>query len=249
MTQRAHNRLVALVVGGSGGIGRASVMRFAERGWDVALTFHRHEGPAEEAAQAARAMGSVVRVYSLDITNPDAVTNVVQQCHQEFGRLDAVVHSAGVGRRCDFAGLTSEEWERTVATNLTSAFWLARAAVPILSAQRSGSIIFIGSLSARIGGVVNAAYAASKAGLIGLTKYLAQELGPYNVRVNVVAPGLVETELFQTLNVGGELTHIANTIPLRRFASAPEVGAVVEFLASQHASYITGECLFVSGGR
>lgn len=226
------------------------VIAMARAGYDIALTYRVDRQAALDTVGEAEKLGAAAVLYALDVSHGPDVSAVVREVVGRFGRIDALAHCAGIGQRQTFAALTEEIWDRTIAVNLTGTFLVLKAVIPVMQAQEAGGkIALLGSLSARIGGVVNAAYTASKRGMEGLAKYLVQEVGPRNININVVAPSIVATEMFQALNSQGELSSIAETIPMRRFALPEEVASVVQFLLSDGGAYINGETIYVSGGR
>ncbi|MEH7384231.1 3-oxoacyl-ACP reductase FabG [Bacillus sp. JJ1521] len=244
-----QKKSVAFVTGGSRGIGKACALALAEEGHDLAISYLQDKQSAIQIESEVKKLGRNIRIYQADMRDPDQVIHLSENVLKDFGRVDVLVHNAGVGSKTSFAELTSEEWNQCIEVNLNSAYHLLKSILPKMQIQRNGKVILMGSLSSRIGGVVNAAYAASKGGLVSMAKYLVQEYGPFNININVVGPGLVETDLFKSLNSKEDLNPIAETIPMKRFAQTSEIASVVKFLASDAASYINGETIYISGGR
>jgi len=235
---------VVLVTGGSRGIGRACAVAFAKAGATVVLTYAGNDAAAEEAVRLA---GSKAQAVKFDVADTGACTKCVDEVVKQHGRLDVLVNNAGVAVDGLLVRVKDEDWDRQLDTNLKGAFALARAAARPMMKQRSGAIINLTSVVGDTGNAGQAAYAASKAGLVGLTKALAHELASRNIRVNAVSPGFIDTDM--TSKLSDELrTKLIGLIPLGRLGTAEEVAASVVFLASDAASYTTGEVLKVNGG-
>jgi len=236
---------VALVTGASRGIGRACAQMLARQGAFVAAAA-RGDNAAATAADIAAA-GGRAEALALDVTDAGAVEAAVSKLVQAHGRLDVVVSNAGITRDQLLLRMKREDWDAVIATNLTATFTLAQLAVKPMLRQRSGRFIAISSVVGQMGNAGQANYAASKAGLIGFCKSLAREVASRGVTVNVVAPGLIETDMTRALTDGAK-TDWSERIPLGRLGSPDDVAAAVCFLASDEASYITGHVLAVNGG-
>jgi 3-oxoacyl-[acyl-carrier protein] reductase len=235
---------VVLVTGGSRGIGRACAVAFGKAGATVVLTYAANEAAAAEAVAAS---GPNARSMKFDVSDTAACAAAVDEVVKGAGRLDVLVNNAGVAIDGLAVRTRDDDWDRTLDTNLKGAFALCRAAARPMMKQRSGAIVNLTSVVGEMGNVGQAAYAASKAGLIGLTKSLARELSSRNIRVNAVSPGFIDTDMTAGLNA--ELkAKMTEAIPLRRLGTADEVARAVLFLASDAASYVTGEVLKVNGG-
>lgn len=235
---------VVLVTGGSRGIGRACAVAFGKAGARVILTYAGNDAAAEEAV---RLTGERARAVKFDVSDTAACAACVEEVVQKHGRLDVLVNNAGVAVDGLLVRVKDEDWDRQLDTNLKGAFALCRAAARPMMKQRSGAICNLVSVVGEMGNAGQAAYAASKAGLVGLTKALAHELASRNIRVNAVSPGFIETDM--TSKVSADMrTRLLTAIPLGRLGTAEEVAACVLFLASDAASYITGEVLKVNGG-
>lgn len=237
---------LTLVTGASRGIGRAIALRLAGRGSDLALTARDAER-LEEVAREARATGVRVSVYPADMADGDAVEAVVEKAQTEMGELHHVVANAGITVDQLTMRLRPEDWDRVLAVNLTGTFRLVRTALGGMVRGRYGRIVIISSVAGLMGNPGQAAYAASKAGLVGFAKSLAKELGSRNITVNVVAPGLIETDMARAL-AGSRREELTTMVSLRRLGTPEEVAGPVAFLLSEDASYITGAILNVSGG-
>lgn len=236
---------VALVTGASRGIGRAIAQRLAAQGATV-VAAARGDNAAETVA-AITAAGGRAEALALDVTDADAAVAAVQGVVAAHGRLDIVVSNAGITRDQLMLRMKRSDWDDVLATNLTAAFVLCQAALKPMLKQRAGRIVAISSVVGQMGNAGQANYAASKAGLIGFCKSLAREVGSRSVTVNVVAPGFVETDM--TKAVADETQkQWASQIPLGRLGTPDDIADAVCFLASDEASYITGQVLAVNGG-
>jgi 3-oxoacyl-[acyl-carrier protein] reductase len=240
----SNARKTALVTGGSRGIGKAIVLDLAEQGLNVAFSYRSNQEAAKETAEAAQAFGVEVLPIQSDASSSEQAQGLVDQVHQHFGTLDALVNNAGITRDTLLVRMSDDDWHRVLHTNLSGPFYLCRAAAKIMMKQRSGSIVNISSLVGLYGNAGQGNYAASKAGLIGFTKSIAKELGARGVNVNVVAPGFIETDMTQDLSFRDLLL---KSIPLRRVGEPEDVAKAVRFLVTS-APYITGQVLSVDGG-
>jgi len=236
---------IALVTGASRGIGRATAEALARQGAHV-VAAARGEN-ARPVADALTAAGLKAEALTLDVTDPAAIEAAIAGIVERHGRLDVVVSNAGITRDQLLLRMKREDWDAVLATNLTAAFLLCQAALKPMLRQRHGRLIAISSVVGQMGNAGQANYAASKAGLIGFCKSVAREVGSRGITVNVVAPGMIETDMTRAL---GEASRDAWTeqIPLRRLGSPEDVAHAVCFLASDEASYITGHVLAVNGG-
>ena len=236
---------IAIVTGASRGIGRAIATTLASRGATV-VAAARGENAAETVDAIATAGGRAERA-SVDVTDPAAVDALVSGVLERHGRIDVLVNNAGITRDQLMLRMKRDDWDQVIATNLTSAFTCAQAVLKPMIKQRGGRIVSISSVVGQMGNAGQANYAASKAGLIGFSKALAREVASRNITVNVVAPGLVETDMTKGIaeKAQGEW---ASQIPLGRIGAPGDIAAAVCFLASDEASYITGHVLAVNGG-
>lgn len=238
---------VCLVTGGNRGIGRAVVKTLVDSGAVVAFDFREREKPARELAEEITAAGGKAQAFQADITDEFRVRRMVEEIHDELGPIEVLVNNAGVNRDHSFAKMTKEEWDEVIAVNLTGTFNVTKAVLPNFIEAGWGRIINISSIVGQRGNFGQANYAASKAGLIGMTKALALELAGKGITVNAIAPGFIDTDM--TAGIPEAVTEkIKATIPMRRYGSTDEVAPAVVFLASEQASYITGHVLSVNGG-
>ena len=235
---------VALVTGASRGIGRAIAVDLAAAGIAVALLGRDSAALAETQAACSGARSIVL---AADVTDQQAVGKAVNAAVGEFGRLDYVVSNAGQAVDGLLLRVTPESLEAALAVNLKAAFYLASAAAKPMIKQRSGSMVFVSSIVGLMGNAGQSAYAAAKAGLIGLAKSLAKELASRNIRVNAVAPGYIQTSMTAALPDAAK-AHFLENIPLGRAGTPQDVSAVVAFLCSDAARYITGQTIVVDGG-
>jgi 3-oxoacyl-[acyl-carrier protein] reductase len=242
------NGKVAVVTGASRGIGRAIAVDLVRAGADVAL-FGRDDAALADTAAACRAARPEVRIatHAVDVTDEAAVTQAIGAVLQELGRLDIAVANAGQAQDGLIVRLKSGDLNRLIDVNLKSAFYLSAAVAKPMMKQRSGSLVLISSIVGLAGNPGQSAYAASKAGLLGLGKSLAKELGSRGIRVNMVAPGLIETAMTAEMPAAAR-AHYMSTIALGRPGTPEDVAPVVTFLASDAARYVTGQTLVVDGG-
>jgi len=237
----------ALVTGGSRGIGRGIALELAGRGANVVIDFHQNRTAADDVVTLVSAMGRVCEAVQADVGDSREADDLVARSIRITGSLDILVSNAGVTRDALLARMTDEKWNEVLRTNLTGAFNVVRAASRVMIRQKSGRIVLISSVVGLSGNAGQANYAASKAGVIALAKTAAKELGSRGVTVNVVAPGFVETDMTSSLDKEVISSYLAH-IPLRRTGIPNDIAKAVAFLASEDASYITGQVLVVDGG-
>jgi len=237
----------ALVTGGSRGIGRACVAALAAEGAQVAFVYHSNQAASDELTAELAENGLEVRGFQADVANAAQADELVGKLVEQWGQLDVLVNSAGIIRDGLFAAMTPSQWSDVIHTNLTGTYNYCRAAVQPMMSRRKGSIVNVSSVASEFGSRGQVNYAASKGGIDGLTRCLAKELAARKVRVNGVAPGMIETDMSQTVrNLAGD--RIKEAIPLRRVGQPAEIASVVAFLASDDSSYMTGQILRVDGG-
>ena len=236
----------ALVTGGSRGIGRAVSLRLAKAGYTVIINYQSNEQAAQETLQAIQSQGGQAELLRFDVSHPESVQNALeswQSSHPE-DYIDVLVNNAGIRRDNLLVWMEPDEFEAVLRTNLFSFYHVTRPLLTPMIRHKHGRIINIASLSGITGLPGQCNYAAAKGGLIAATKSLAKEVAKKNVTVNAVAPGFIKTDMTDGL----EEAELKKTVPMNRFGSAEEVAALVAFLASDDASYITGECISINGG-
>lgn len=236
----------ALVTGGSRGIGRAVSLRLAQAGYTVIINYQSNEQAAQETLQAIQSQGGQAELLRFDVSNPESVQSALeswQTAHPE-DYIDVLVNNAGIRRDNLLVWMEPDDFEAVLRTNLFSFYHVTRPLLTPMIRHKHGRIINIASLSGITGLPGQCNYAAAKGGLIAATKSLAKEVAKKNVTVNAVAPGFIKTDMTDGL----EEAELKKTVPMNRFGSAEEVAALVAFLASDDASYITGECISINGG-
>ena len=235
----------AVVTGGSRGLGKAIVQRLASSGWDVLFTYSRQTEQTENEVPGS-GQGRTLSMQA-DVRDAAAAQEVIQTARREFGGLHVLVNNAGIIRDRALALMSQQDWSDVMDINLGGTFLYSKAAASLFMRQMGGRIINITSISALRGTAGQSNYVASKAGMIGFTKSLARELGPFNVTVNAVAPGYIETEILSNLSPQFR-TKMTKQTPMGRFGCPQDVSGVVEFLASDAAGYVTGQIIGVDGG-
>jgi 3-oxoacyl-[acyl-carrier protein] reductase len=238
---------IAIVTGGSRGIGRAIVERLAADGADVTFFFRDNAAAANEVVAAALAAGLKVSAEQLDIRDSTACADAVERIAERCGRIDILVNNAGITRDNPLAAFEDDDVAAVLATNVTGVFNMSRAVVPYMTSQRAGAIVNLSSVAGDKGGRGQTNYAASKGAINAFTRALAVELAPRKVRVNCVAPGVVETEMSADVREQAGET-VLSRILLRRYGKPQEIADAVWFLCSAHASYVTGQVLSIDGG-
>lgn len=235
-----------LITGGSRGIGLKTAVYFAKQGYKVAITYNKSNISAKAFLQNMKEQGTEAAAFKCDVSNPIEVESVIKQTVFSFGKLDVLVNNAGIAEQKLITDITNDDWQKMLQTNLSGVFYACRAVTPFMVNQKSGSIVNVSSIWGITGASCEVHYSAAKAGIIGLTKALAKELGPSNIRVNCVAPGVIDTEMNSNLDIA-TMGELADETPLGRIGTAKEVAKSIFFLADE-ADFITGQVLSPNGG-
>ena len=238
---------VAIVSGASRGIGRAIALELADQGADVAFNYLRSKKEALQVKKEIESKGRKVALFQSDVKDLEATKQIVEEARQKLGGLDIVVNNAGILRDKAVILMGPEDWGEVISTNLSGAFNLIKASIVGFMKEKHGNIINITSVAGLRGAARQVNYASSKAGLVGLTKSLAREVAGYNIRVNAVAPGFINTDMVSGFKEDYR-KELLSRIPQSRFGTSEEVAKVVSFLASENSSYITGQVIPVDGG-
>ncbi len=238
---------VAIVTGGTKGIGRATSVLLAEQGAKVVANFSKDVDAAENLMSEARSKHLSLGLFKADVTQADQAKEMVQETFAKYGKIDILVNNLGFVRDNFLMLMSDEDWDSLLRINLTSLFYCCRAVIRKMIPQRSGKIVNISSISGILGTPGQTNYAATKGGMISFTKSLARELGPFNIHVNAVAPGLIESEVVSKMPKG-KLDAIVKTSSLGKIGKPEDVAQAVLFLASEHSNYITGQTIVVDGG-
>jgi 3-oxoacyl-[acyl-carrier protein] reductase len=237
----------AVVTGGSRGIGRACVARLASEGAQVAFLYRSNQASADALIAELQSMPGKVRALQADVRDLQRAHQLIDQLFEEWGHIDVLVNSAGIVQDGLLGAMASEQWTEVIETNLGGTFNYCHAVTQPMMMMRRGSVINLSSTAAEFASRGQVNYAASKGGINGLTRAMAKELAPRNVRVNAVAPGMIETDMSQVVRgIAGD--QLKKVIPLKRIGKPEEIASVVAFLASDDAAYLTGQVLRVDGG-
>ncbi|MET7640364.1 3-oxoacyl-ACP reductase FabG [Streptomyces sp. NPDC005438] len=243
----AENTRVALVSGGSRGIGRASALRLARDGYAVSFCYRSDQESAETLRKELAELGVDSLAEQVDVADPEAVRGWVTRTERELGPIATVVASAGITRDKPLLMMSDADWQQVATTNLDGTAHLCRAALFPMVKRKAGSIITLSSIAGVYGNHGQTNYAATKAGIIALTKSLAREVGRYGIRANAVAPGMIDTDMTEGVTEAQRKQMLAS-IALRRYGTPEEVAEAVAFLASDKSTYMTGSVLHIDGG-
>ena len=238
---------VAIITGGSRGIGKSICETFAQNGCNVAFTYNNSKESAESLAKELNGYGIKAKAYKSDASNFDDATKLVEDVLDDFGKIDILVNNAGIKKDNLLMRMEKSDFDSVINTNLSSVFNLTKASIKTFLKQRNGSIVNISSVVGVKGNAGQSNYSASKAGIIGFSKSIALELGSRNIRSNVIAPGFIETDMTNSLSED-VINSWKESIPLKRGGNPSDVGNACVFLASDLSSYITGQTLHVDGG-
>ena len=242
-----NNGRVAVVTGGASGIGEAIVRALCRDGFAVAINYNRSEAQALALASELSAKGINVITIKADVSSSEQVNDMMNTVKQMLGTPEVLVNNSGIAQQKLFTDITDDDWNTMIGTNLTGVFNTCRAVLPFMIHEKKGSIINISSMWGQVGASCEVHYSASKAGVIGLTKALAQEVAPSGITVNCVAPGAIETRMMSSFS-GEDIDCLCEEIPMGRIGLPEEIANVVSFLASDKASYMTGQVIGVNGG-
>jgi len=238
---------VALVTGSSRGIGRAIALKLAEDGYDVCINYEKRKDKAEETAVLARGLGSRAVTFQADVSDRAAVERMFAFVRENLGEVDLLVSNAGIAGQVQIQDITKERWDRFFQVNVNGAFNTVQCAIPHMLHEKKGCIITISSMWGLRGASCESAYSATKAALIGFTRSLANELAPSGIRVNCIAPGVIDTDMLDELPEGVKDT-LADETPLGRLGKPEDIADLVSFIASEKAGFITGQVITSDGG-
>ena len=237
----------AIITGGSRGIGAAVALSLAKEGYSIAITYKERTGDAESVVQQAREYGVNAIAFRSDVKSFESAHEIADTAIKEFGQIDVLINNAAVASSSLFTDLSLEQWNEIINTNLTRCYNFCHAVLPHMIRRHSGSIINISSMWGQVGASCEVAYSAAKAGVIGLTKALAKEVGLSGIRVNAIAPGVIKTEMLNEYTED-DLNALKDETPLYRLGTPQDIADTAVFLAGEKASFITGQIIGVNGG-
>jgi len=241
------DKKVALITGASRGIGRTIAIHLARQEFHVLVNFSSNEEKAIAVVKECEEVGGSAELLGFNVSDSEQVATCIQEMKSKHGRIDFLVNNAGISRDGLFVRFSDDDWRQTLSVNLDGAFYVSREVAKVMMKARKGAIVNMSSVVGEMGNASQAAYAASKAGLIGLTKTLARELASRNITVNAITPGFIETDMTGALDEKVREEHMRG-IPLGRYGKAEEVAALTAFLSTEHAQYITGQVIGINGG-
>ena len=237
----------AVITGASRGIGKAIAIKFAKEGANIVINYRNNEEEALKVKEELDALGSKTLVVKADVSEIKEAEYLIKEAKKEFGKVDILVNNAGITKDNLLIRMKEEDFENVIKVNLKGAFNCLKAVTPIMLKQRSGKIVNMSSVVGVVGNPGQVNYCASKAGLIGMTKSLAREIGSRGITVNAIAPGFIDTDMTRVLN-DDQKKNILSQIPLNRFGSVEDIANTAVFLASDNSNYITGQVIHVDGG-
>lgn len=246
--EQAFAGRVALVTGGSRGIGRATALRLAAEGADVAISYAHRQNAAGQVVAEIKALGRRAVAVACNVSHPEQVDHLVGETRRQLGPIDYLAHCGAVSNICTHQELSWERWKETIDVNLNGAFLTVFAVKDEMLARGFGRMVLISSIAGLRPRQMQIHYSTSKAGVVALTRSCAEAFAPHNVRVNCIAPGLIETEMVHVLP-DDKLAELVAVTPQRRIGQPEEIAATVRFLLSEESSFITGQTIVVSGGR
>ncbi|HBF3360081.1 TPA: SDR family oxidoreductase [Clostridioides difficile] len=236
-----------LITGGARGIGKAMSKAFAKEGYNVLVNFNKSENEAKELYTILNEKNFSVKLFKADISNREDVEDMVDYCIKEFGGLDVLVNNAGVSQDKLFTDITDEDWDNMMNINLKGSFYCSQVALKYMISEKKGSIINISSIWGISGASCEVHYSITKAGIIGMTKALAKEVGPSNIRVNSIAPGVINTDMLSGYNEE-DIDALVEETPLMRLGTPEDIANCAIFLASDKSNFITGQVISPNGG-
>lgn len=238
---------VAIVTGGARGIGSAISETLARDNYNVLINYYKSEKNATELAEKLKRENLSVDIFKADISNRRSVSEMVEYAYKKFGRIDVLVNNGGIAQTKLFTDISYDDWDNMIGTNLNSVFYCTREVLKYMLPRKFGKIINISSIWGLVGASCEVHYSVAKGGVIALTKALAKELGPSNINVNCIAPGVIDTDMMQCYS-DAEINEIIDEIPLMRMGSPADIANCVEFLASDKSNFITGQVISPNGG-
>ena len=238
----------AVITGASRGIGKCIATKFAKEGANVVINYRNNEEEALKVKQELEDLGSQVLVVKADVSELEQAENLIKEAKKEFGRVDILVNNAGITKDNLIIRMKEEDFDSVIKTNLKGAFNCLKAVTPTMLKQKYGKIVNMASVVGVVGNPGQVNYCASKAGLIGMTKSLAKEIGSRNITVNAIAPGFIDTDMTKILS-DDQKKKILSQIPLNKFGNVEDIANVALFLGSENSNYITGQVIHVDGGR
>ncbi|MBC6003235.1 elongation factor P 5-aminopentanone reductase [Paeniclostridium hominis] len=241
------NKKTALITGASRGIGKAIATLFAENGYNVLINYNNSEKEALDLYNELKSRGFAVDTYKADVSKKEEVNLMVNYCIGQFEGIDVLVNNAGISKTNLFTDISYEEWDEVISTNLNSVFYTTKKALQYMIPQMSGKIINISSIWGMVGGSYEVHYSTSKAAIIGMSKALAKELGPSNIQVNCIAPGVIQTDMLDNIE-DDALEALRQETPLMRLGTVEDIANCALFLASDKSNFITGQVISPNGG-